>query len=209
MKKNKLFSFRYFIFDFIKITASPGILWFRLKRVYENEAARKKQREGVLFISNHVAFSDPVVLLFALWYRRPRFVCLKQFFEGRARWWFRSFLCIPIDKENVGLDSIRDVADHLKNEEAVVMFPEGQINSSGEMTKFKSGMVLMALQGKVPIVPLYIRKKKHWYSRTCVVFGEEIPVVPPDGRRPKLSEIDAIAGRLQEKEETLKKLADR
>ena len=209
MKKNSLFSFRYLVFDFVKITAIPGILWFRLKRLYENGAARKKQKKGVLFISNHVAFSDPVVLLFTVWYRRLRFICLKQFFEGAARFWFRSFLCIPIDKENVGLDSIRGIADHLKNEEAVVMFPEGQVNPSGEMSPFKSGMVLMALQGKVPIVPLYIQKKKHWYSRTRVVIGEAIEVSPPDGRRPRFSEIEAIAARLQEKEETLKKLAER
>ena len=61
----------------------------------------------------------------------------------------------------------------------------------------------------IVILKLYIQKKKHWYSRTRVVIGEAIEVSPPDGRRPRFSEIEAIAARLQEKEETLKKLAER
>lgn len=207
MKKTKLFSLRFWLFDFIRVTAAlPGFLFFRMKRVYENEAARKKHWGGVLFVSNHIAFIDPIVLMFAVWYRRLHFVCLKQFFSGKTRFWFEHFLCIPIDKENVGLDTVRGIADHLRSGEAVLMFPEGQVNHSGELSAFKSGMVLMAMQGKVPIVPIYMPKKKHWYSRTRVAVGEAIEIAAADGRRPKFSEIEEFSRRLQEKEEELKKI---
>ena len=44
----------YFFYDFVKITAAiPGLIWFRPKRIYVNENAKKKIKGGALLISNH------------------------------------------------------------------------------------------------------------------------------------------------------------
>ena len=105
--------------------------------------------------------------------------------------------------------SLRQIADELRSGSVVSLFPEGHINNgSGQMAAFKSGMVLMALQGKAPIVPVYCRPKPHFYSRLRLVIGEPIDIIAQYGNRPSLSQIDKIVEDLQTKEEALKTLAE-
>ncbi len=209
-EKLPLFSFRYLLYDFTKLTAAlPGLIWLRPKWIYENKAAKKRLRGGYLVIANHAGFLDPVYVMAAIWYRRHRFICIKDFFESKAGWLFRGFRCIPVDRENFGIDTLRQISGALKAGSIVSLFPEGHVNDgSGQMAAFKSGMVLMALQGNAPIVPVYAMPPAHWYNRLRLVIGEPIDIIASCGVRPSFSQIDAIAGMLQEKEEELKQRAE-
>ena len=206
----KLFSLKYLVHDFIKVTAAlPGLLWLRPRWKYENASARKRIRGGAVVIANHIGFFDPVYLMFAIWYRRHHFICGKEFFDSKYRWWFEHFLCIPVDRQNFNMNSLRQISDELKAGSLVTLFPEGHINDgSGAMAAFKSGMVLMALQGKAPVIPVYLRPKAHFYSRLTVVIGEPIDIIARYGKRPSMQQIDEIAAELQHKEEELKKIAE-
>ncbi len=208
-RKVKLFSFRYLIYDFVKITAGiPGLLLFRPKWTYESPAAKKRIRGGALAVSNHYGFFDPLYLMFAIWYRRHRFVCGKEFFESRARFWFRSFLCIPIDRANFSISSLRAISDAMKEGSLVSMFPEGHVNEerAGDLDSFKPGMVLMAMQAKAPIIPVYIKPKKRPWHRVRFAVGEPIDVTALCGERPTFAQIEETARLVRDKEEQLKKL---
>ena len=199
----------YFMYDFAKATAAiPVLLWLRPRILYENEAAREHIRGGALVISNHVSFADPIAILAAIWYRRHHFICLKEFENKRStKIFFKWFHCIPIDRENFGIDSFRQITGHLENGELVCMFPEGRINvDEGGLSTFKSGMVLMALKSNTPIVPLYLKPKKHWYSRMTIAIGEPVRVDAESGRLPSFDQINAASSRLSEKEEKLREL---
>lgn len=206
----KLFSPRYLVYDFVKATASlPGLIWMRPRWIYETEAAKKRIRGGALLIANHYGFFDPVYLMFAVWYRRHHFICGQEFFESKFRWLFKQFLCIPVDRKNFNFGSLREITDELKSGSLVSIFPEGHIHDDGgNLGAFKSGPVLIALQGKVPIVPVYVRPKAHFWNRVTFVIGEPIDLVKRYGKRPPMSEIDAIAEELHRKEESLKQIAD-
>lgn len=204
-KKKKLFALEYLVYDFVKLTAAPGVLWFRPKLLYAGERAKKKIKGGALVISNHIGFFDPVYLQFCVWYRRHHFICTDDFFKSGARWWFKRFLCIPIDRENTSLDSFRQITAHLKNGELVSMFPEGRVETKqGQTASFKSGMVLMALKSGVPIVPVYIKKKPHALSRLVMAVGEPVDVTALYGKKPTFSQIEAATRLLWQKEEELK-----
>ncbi len=207
----ELFSLSCFVHDFIKVTAAlPGLLWLRPRWRYENAAARKRIRGGAVAIANHAGFFDPIYLMFAIWYRRHRFICGKEFFESKYAWWFRRFRCIPVDRQNFSMDSLRQIADALRAGNLVTLFPEGHVNDgSGNMAAFKTGMVLMALQGRAPIVPVYLRPKARFWNRLTVVIGEPIDVIARCGRRPSMQQIEEIAQALQRKEEELKQIAYR
>lgn len=210
--KQPLFALKYLAYDFIKVTAAlPGLIWLRPRWMFASPEAKKPLRGGNLVIANHVGFLDPLYLMYAVWYRRHRFVCGKEFFETRARWFFRAFRCIPIDRENFGLDSLRLIADELRAGSLVTMFPEGHINGEGgeEIAAFKPGMVLMALQGRAPVVPVYFRPRKHWYSRLRVVIGEPLDIVKTYGTHPSLGQIDEIVSLLRGRVEKLKILAEK
>jgi len=205
----KLFSLKYLVYDFVKLSAAlPGIIWLRPRWRFESDAAKKPIRGGALLISNHDGFFDPVNVMFAVWYRRHHFICGKEFFESKARWWFERFLCIPIDRQNFNFGSLREITDELKSGSLVSIFPEGHINGgSGDLSAFKSGPVLIALQGRAPIVPVYVKPRAHFYNRMTFVIGEPIDLYARYGRRPPMSEIDAVAEELRQKEEELKQIA--
>ena len=210
-KENKapLFSPSYWLVDLIRLTAVPGILYFRPKAYYENKAARKKIQGGALVISNHAGFSDPVYLMFAIWYRRHHFICMKEFFEGGKfkRFWFSHFLCIPIDRENFNMNSFREVTGKLTDGNLVTMFPAGHIGQEGsDLSGFKSGMVMMALNAGRPVVPVVIRKKEHWYERLKFAIGEPVDVKALYDEAPSFSRVEEITRQLEEKENFLRGL---
>lgn len=176
-KKHFLFSPKYFIYDFIRITgAIPGLIWWRPKIIYENENAKQKLKGGVLVISNHLGFLDPVYLMYTFWYRRIHFITLKVLFDNKIKSFiFHQFQCIPIDRENFNMNTFHQIVGHLKNEEVVAMFPEGHINTQKErIQSFKAGMILMALQSGKPIVPVFIKKQKGFGERLVAVIGEKV-----------------------------------
>ena len=207
-KKSKLFSLKYLFVDFVRVTgAIPTLLWYRPKIIYENKAAGKRVRGGALLISNHNCFYDPIYIMIGLWYRRHHIVCNQEFFHTKAKWFLKNVLCIPIDIDNTGFRTMKDINDHLTAGELVSIFPEGHINDgSGEMRQFKSGMVLMAMRAKVPIVPVYVTEHKPWYGRLRIVVGEAIDINRSFGSRPTMSEIEQTTEDLFNKENELKAL---
>lgn len=211
-KKHSIISPKYFIYDFVKITAGiPGLIWFRPKKLYVSEKAKEKVRGGALMMANHSGFFDPVYLMLGFWYRRHHYVAWKILFEGKFQHFlFTSFLCIPIDKEHFGIGTFREITDHLKDDELVVIFPEGKVNVTGknDLQSFKSGMILMAARSGKPIVPVYIKKRAHWYSRSVLAVGEPLDVRSRYSAMPNLTEMDAITNDLFEQEALLKKLAE-
>ena len=202
----------YFWYDVAAVTAViPAMICFRPKRVYESEKAKAALKKGgALLIANHDGFWDPVYLLAGIWNRRQHFVCTKDLAEHNAftRWAFRQFHCILIDRDNFSMNSMRAVSEYLKKGKVVSMFPEGHINedNASGLAPFKSGMILMAMQGESPIVPVYIKKPKRFYNRLIINVGEPVDVRALFGDRPSLAQINEAAELLRTREEKLKQL---
>ena len=196
-------------YNFVRITgALPGLIWLRPRILYESPAARKHMKGGGLIVCNHISLLDPVYVMFAIWYRRIRFICLKEFFNGRfSSLIFRLGRCIPIDRENVSMDTLREVVSGLKGGDLITIFPEGHINESGEaMERFKSGAVLMSTMGARPILPVYIDKPKRPLSRLTAAIGEPMDPAGELGQRPTSEQLQAFSERLQGKEMELMQL---
>ncbi len=209
-RRAPLLSPHYWLHDLIRVTAGiPGIIWFRPKKIYADEAAKARIRGGALIISNHATNFDPVYLMLTIWYRRHHFVALRSFFNGRfLGWLFRHFLCIPIDRENASLETIRTITDHLKRGQVVTMFPEGHITKENEAAALRGGMVLIASQAEVPIIPVHICRRAHWYSRLRVVIGAPVNPVAQCGGRPGMQQLEQLVSRLENDMKRLASLAE-
>lgn len=208
-QKAKLFSPRCLVMDFMRVSgALPGLLWLRPKIRYTSEEAKKRIRGGALVISNHTSFVDPGYTMFVLWYRRQYFVCHQAFMETKAGPFFHAAGClIPIDADNFNIGSFRAITDGLQEGKLVVLFPEGHVNS-GEMLEFKSGMVLISMQSKRPIVPIYLKPRRHWYSRLKAVIDEPVDITALCGGMPAFSKIKEITQLLQDREAYLEQFAE-
>ena len=208
-KKAKLFSLRCLLMDLIRITgALPGLVWLRPKIRYTAKQAKKRLRGGVLVIANHTSFIDPACMMYVLWYRRLYFVCHQAFVETKAGPFFRAAGClIPINADNFSVGSFRSITESLRDGKAVTLFPEGHVNKGDEMLEFKSGMVLISMQSKCPIVPIYLKPRKHWWSRLKAVVDEPVDITEMYGGMPAFSRIKEVTALLQEREARMAELA--
>ena len=208
-KKGPRGIFRYWLFDFTKITgAIPALVWLRPKYIYENKAAKKRIRGRAVLVSNHVTFHDPVLLHCFMWYRRLRFLAGEDLYRTpKLNFFFSHILCIKVERNNFNFSSFKEVVKELKAGHVVGVFPEGHIERESETpVSFKSGAVMMALMADAPIVPVYIVDRKKWYERVKLVVGEPMRLQNENGGMPSLKDLDALSEQLRERELQLKEI---
>lgn len=212
-KKARALEFRNLPYDFTIVTGCPAFLWYRPKRIYISKEAKKKVKGGMILISNHISLRDPVYLLVGYPFRRHNFVATKELFCNKFRKWFfgKFFRIIEIDRDNFSIASFKEITQRLKEGRMVTLFPEGHVNTNddGSLNQFKSGMVMMAIKGNAPIVPVFIKKKSKLGSRLVIAIGEAINVNDyTKGVMPTIEEIDKISQALREQELELEKLCN-
>ncbi|MGN0374093.1 MAG: lysophospholipid acyltransferase family protein [Butyrivibrio sp.] len=204
-KKNKkpIFSLKFLLYDFVKITgAIPALIWIKPRITYENAAARKRIKGGGIIISNHTGFTDPVKLHCAFWYRRFYLLAIKDLFYTKLKnFFFTHMLCLPVDKENFSMNTLNAVADVTQKGYFVGIYPEGRIvRDEGSVGDFKGGAVMMALRSGVPIIPVYCLPYKGFFSFTDIIIGEPIDVKALCGPIPSLDKIEEVTRSVRDKE---------
>ena len=87
----------------------------------------------------------------------------------------------------------------LKDGDLLAVFPQGGITAGEEIQSVKSGAVLIALQAGVPIIPMHIYPRKHWYSRRVVVIGDPVdPKALIQKKFPSTADIERVSEKLME-----------
>jgi len=195
-----------FLYDFVKVTGMPSaFILCRPKVIHISDKARKHIKGGVMIASNHITFIDPIIIHFAFWYRRLNFLATKDLFKSRLKQWFFEVVhCIVVDKNNFTMRSLHAVCDKLKQDKAVVIFPEGTVGKDeNNVQPFKSGAILMAHISGKPIVPIYIIPAKSWHDSNKIIVGEPIDLTELCGKIPSAQQIEDAAKHLRQKEQEL------
>lgn len=150
--------------------------------------------EGAYIIaSNHMSFSDPVLL--GLGQRRRLFFMAKQelfknkFFGGLIR----ALGAFPVERGAGDGKAIKTGEDLIKEGNVMTIFIEGGRTKTGEFMRPRSGCALVAQQMQVPVIPACITitgNPKYRFAKRVIHFGE--PLTPeqlgltPDGDRRQL-----------------------
>lgn len=207
-KKNNIFSFKYFVYDFVKFTgAIPMWLWLRPKVYYMGDKKQIKKQKAMLIMSNHTGMLDGIIIHFAFVFRRLWFLALDNMFKKKfQKWFFTNLNCIEINRENMNTSSYNNVVNYLKKDKAVCIFPEGQIESTkDQLQKFKLGITFISIINKTPIVPVYLDRRKSFWHREKLIVGEPIYLHEYCSPIPTMPEIERAGEILYEKEQELKK----
>ena len=153
--------------------------------------------EGPAIIcANHSNNVDPVLIAAALGPERHVHFMAKQELMGKPI--LGKFL------DNLGsfgvergsssdIAAIRNVMKCIKSGDKVMIFPEGTRVAEDGLVDPKTGAVRLAAKLKVPIVPVFISRKKKPFCRAKLVMGEPMPV--PTGTH---EEYEAFAEYLME-----------
>ncbi|MBI2858518.1 MAG: 1-acyl-sn-glycerol-3-phosphate acyltransferase [Chloroflexi bacterium] len=111
---------------------------------------------SLLVVCNHLRMADIPLLAAAL----PR----KLVFVGKQELWKTAFFrnlgnwydCFPVDRTTVDLKSLRQSLQVLREEGALVIFPEGSRSRDGVLQPGHPGAALIALRSHARVLPVAI-----------------------------------------------------
>jgi 1-acyl-sn-glycerol-3-phosphate acyltransferase len=157
-------------------------------RVYHNLtvlAPSTIPRDGpAIVVCNHISPIDPVLVQSAATYRLITWMMAKEYMElpvlGRV---FRILDVIPVDRGSRETGPLRTALRRLKEGRIIGIFPEGKISTTNDLLEFQTGVALMAIRAKVPVIPVYLdgtQRNKEMVpalierSTSVLTFGPEV-----------------------------------
>lgn len=152
----------------------------------------------VMFIANHSSHLDTVTILRVLpkeWRTHTATVAAADYFYKNrivASLVTLSFATVPIERGRGGLSKL--TSDRLNRLFAddwnMLLYPEGTRSRTGEIGRFHSGAAYLALEHRLPVVPISITGTfdampvgKPWPRKHPVTLEFGSPVYPAPGER--------------------------
>jgi 1-acyl-sn-glycerol-3-phosphate acyltransferase len=157
-RKSWLYSLGQSLFRLLAITI------FDLK-AYDTQNVPK--RGGVLIVSNHQSFLDPVML--GVKVKRPMsFLAKSELFSNRFfGWLIRGVNAFPVRQGEGDIGAVRETIKRLQEGHVLVMFPEGGRSDDGEVTPMQTGVGLIVRRAgpTVKVVPAAVEGAFQAWSR--------------------------------------------
>ena len=169
-KEYKFYRFAY------RLLIIPFCIIFRLKVTGRENVPEK----AAVVCSQHSSYLDPILVAMGLGINHHvHFMAKKELFShkllSKLIYKLGSF---SVDRSTNDVAAIKTAMYFLKNGEKVGIFPEGTRVSEDDSVDAKSGAVKIADKTKVPIVPVYLQRKKKLFSPVHIVIGEPFQVNP-------------------------------
>lgn len=166
-------------YSFARICARLiGVLFFRLRCTGREHWPLAG---GGLVCANHQSYIDPVIVGLCC-DRRMNYLARESLFRfAPFRWLIRWFDAIPIRREGLGLDGLKETMRRVKRGELVLIFPEGTRTRDGSLGTIQPGFCAIARRVKAPLIPVGIQGAYE--------------VWPRDRALPRLSRIRVHIGR--------------
>ncbi len=156
-----------------------GITWLVFHTfcpVRYHNLERLKDQPPYIMISNHVCALDPAVVAYPVRREQPFYLGKKELGKNKL---FHGFMVrmhvILVDRHHTDMEAMRTCMRVLREKHILVVFPEGTRHHEGQMEQIENGTSLIALRGRVPIIPMYIDKPLRLFRRVNVWVGEAIP----------------------------------
>src|SRR6476660_2918083 len=109
----------------------------------------------VLLVATDSSNLDPVLVGIAC-PRQLKYLARQGLFFWPFSLWIRSLGAVPIDQERSALSGIRTTLELLKQQNAVLIFPEGSRTSDGKLDVLMPGFCMLARRSGATIVPVGI-----------------------------------------------------
>ena len=144
------------------------------------------QRGGAILAQNHTSYLDWLPPLFAVRERgrRMHFMIKAEMADVKAvNYVIKHARLIPVDR-TVGHDAYEIAVQRLREGELIGVHPEATISRSFELREFKTGAARMALEARVPIIPMSVWGAHRVWPKDHPkkVFRNGVPVTVAVGR---------------------------
>jgi 1-acyl-sn-glycerol-3-phosphate acyltransferase len=168
-----------------------------------------------ILVSNHISGLDPLIIQSV----SPRVIVwmmAREYYNVKmTNWVFRLAEAIPVERTGRDLASTRAAMRALDSGRILGIFPEGKIETDGDLIPFQTGVAMMAIKTGVPVYPVYIdgtaRGKNMlrafvFSNRTRLSLG---PVVKLDTKSTDKESLEQATQKIFEAVTTLKRESDR
>lgn len=152
------------------IVRAVMFLYHPVFRVIGRENVPKEGR--LLICPNHSGVADPIWIIFALGLGRvPRIMAKKEIMKFPLfAWFFQKIGVFGVDRGGNDVNAIKTGLRCLKDEQQLMIFPEGSRVKQGKAVEPKRGVMLLAHRTDTPILPVYLTAKRYPFSpMTCVI----------------------------------------
>lgn len=166
-------SIYHFLHLLVYIVAKP---LFRYRAIGTEHIPSKGS--GII-ASNHASYLDPIFVGLGV-RRRINYLAKKELFSKPLAGYFLRHLlrALPIDRERMDRNTLRETYNLLKTNELLLVFPEGTRTYDGKLNKGKMGIGMIAYNTQVPVIPVYIdgsyailpRKARSVRFNKCTVY---------------------------------------
>lgn len=179
-REQKFFNNWRKLFQFI---VTHILYMIRFKLVYRLEVEGKENipdNNEFIVASNHLSTLDPPLVCSVL--NRPiAYMAKKELFENPImRWWLNWLGAFPVDREHLGVSTIKTVLKIKKTDWALGIFPQGTRQTPGEISNITKGFASLAKTTKCGILPIGIigtqdAKRIPFSGKIIVKIGKLIP----------------------------------
>lgn len=135
-----------------------------------------------LFLSNHQSIYDIPVLF---WHLPYQVRILAKASLGRfpfLGWHLRRTGHVLVDRSNPGNSTMLQIKELMRQHVSLVVFPEGTRSADGRVARFRGGIVMLAIEAGLPIVPVAVEGTRHVMTKgrlmTCPGHVR-VRVLPP------------------------------
>ena len=152
-----------------------------------------------ILMGNHTTMLDPFMMAVAIPQYQIRFIGKKELWKVKPFAWFANQIrAIPVDRHNTDMEAMRACMRVTREGHVLGIFPEGTRHHEGLMTELESGVAMIALRSKVPLVPVYIAGKLGLFRTLHVYVGQ--PIMMDDLRAEGINTqtCQALLGRITE-----------
>ncbi len=125
---------------------------------------------AVIYCPNHLSDADPPTLFVCL-PRRAWFLGKAELFETPLLGWlFAHFHAFPIRRDSADRAALRRAEKLLRQNEPLVIFPEGRCAPDGRLQRIQPGAALLSVRTGAPIVPVGLRN-----TSEMLPYGSSLP----------------------------------
>jgi len=114
-----------------------------------------------LFLANHQSIYDIPVLF---WHLPFQLRILAKASLGQVPflgWHLRRSGHVLVDRSNPGNSTMLQIKELMRQKVSMVVFPEGTRSADGTVARFRGGIVLLAIEAGLPIVPVSLDGTRH------------------------------------------------
>lgn len=159
----------------MKITGWPFDLFYLRRKVYYEDRTQQKKhlKGGVLLVSNHRSWRDFASYFFLFFFHRVRPVVSYEIYHKSKDLTFilDTMGAIPLKKDSYDFTWMKQVEEELRKGHKVLIFPEAHFIAKDELATFYPSYVQIALDTKVPVIPLYTNGCYGFPKRNRVMIG--------------------------------------